>query len=110
MSKPINSAIDAVGNVVGSAVSAVGTAATHAIAPLTSSLTRAVTLPGQGGGAQSPNITIDPTVSNPAQLPKSKPSGRGNQSSFLSGVTGGAAASGLSGGGFGGGGKSLLGQ
>lgn len=106
MSKPVNSAIDAVGNVVGSAVSSVGTAATHAIAPITSALTRAVTLPGQG--AQSPSITIDPTVSQPGQLPKSKPSGRGVQSSFLSGIAGGAGATGLAGGGSQTG-KSLLG-
>ena len=107
MTKPFNSAIDA----VGSAVSSVATFATHAIAPLQSALTRSVT-PSGSGADRSPHLPgADPTVSQPAKLPSSKPSSRGIQSSFLSGVAGGAGATGLGGAsGFAQGGKSLLGQ
>lgn len=115
MSKPL----DAVGNAINSVVGAAGTAATHAIAPLSSALSRGVidptlkafdrgtTMSGSANGAQS--ISIDNTTSTPGKLPTSKPSGRGIQSSFLSGVAGGAGATGIGGGGSATG-KSLLGQ
>lgn len=115
MTKPL----DAVGNAINSVVGMAGTAATHAIAPLSSALSRGVidptmkaidrgtTMSGAANGA--PNINIDTTTSQPGKLPASKPSGRGVQSSFLSGVAGGAAATGLRGGGSSSG-KSLLGS
>lgn len=119
----MSKAIDAVGNAFNSAVQATSTFISHATQPLQSTFsravidpiakatTRAVTPPGTGAD-RSVGVNIDNGQTTPARLPTSKPANRGMQSSFLSGVAGGAAATGLpgSGGSSAGSGKSLLGQ
>lgn len=114
MVSPIAAAIE---KTTGAITSTIG----HAFAPIAKAGGRALTVPGSSPGGRPEFKLPEPTTSIPAKIPGSKPGGRrGLQESFLSGVSGGAAARALpgqtsgwwgSGGGGGGrGGKTLVGQ
>ncbi len=78
-----------------------GDFAERIIHPVMEATQRALTIPGLQPAQPSSGPTInmpDPASSTPAKIPGSKPSGRNLQQSFLSGVAGGAAGQGLSGG------------